>query len=52
MVLIVLLVLSRSDCFTKDEVEGKIASVLMEAVGPDHVFVERDMVRNKYWLGL
>ena len=31
---------------------GTIESISMEAVGPDHVFVERDMVRNKYWLGL
>ena len=41
-----------SVCFKYDKMEGKIASVVMEDVGPDHVFAEGDMVRNNYWLGL
>ena len=52
MSLMVLLVLSRSDCFTKDEAEGKIASVVMEAVGLYHVFMKGDMANNKYLLVL
>ena len=48
MVLMVLLVLSRSDYFIKYEVEG----VAMGFVGPDPVFADGDIVRNKDWLGL
>ena len=47
-----LMVLSRSEYFTKDEVEGKTESVVMEAVGPDHVFVYGYMMRKEDWLGL
>ena len=39
--------LSRSDCLKTNEVEGTIASVVMEAVMKDCVFVEGDTVRNK-----
>ena len=35
-----LTVLSRSYYFKYDEVEGKIAIVVLEAVGLDHVLVE------------
>ena len=52
MLLMVLLVLSSSVCFTKYEVEGKIESVVMENVGSDHKFVDGDMGRNKDKLGL
>ena len=47
-----LMVLSRSDYFRYDEVEGKIASVVMDAIGQDDVFVEGYIVRNKDWVGL
>ena len=48
----VFLALSRSDFSTNYEIEGNIASVVMEAVGPDRVLVEGYMVRYKDWLGL
>ena len=28
----------------------KIASVVVDVIGPDCVFVEEDMMRYKYWL--
>ena len=34
------------------EVGGKRASVSLEAVYLEHVFVEGDILRNIYWLGL
>ena len=34
------------------ELLGTIDSVSLEAMDPDHVFVEGDIVRNIYWLGL
>ena len=40
--------LSWSECFKSDEVKRKIASVVMEAIVTDHVFVERYIVMNKY----
>ena len=52
MSLMALLVLSRSDCFRKNEVEGTTESVVMEDIGPDNVFLEGEMARNNYCLGL
>ena len=52
MELMVLLVLSSSDCYTKYEVEGKISSVVVESLSTYHLFMEGDMVSNKDWLGL
>ena len=46
------MVLSRSDFFPKDEVEGEIASVVMEDIVPYCVFVDGDTVMNKDRLGL
>ena len=50
MELMVLLVFSRSYCFTKYDVDGTISSVAMEDAGTDHVSVEGHMVMNKDWL--
>ena len=47
-----LMVLSRSYLIKHYEVEGKISSVVMEDLGPDFVFVEGDIARNKDWSGL
>ena len=41
---------SRLDCFKSDKVEGKIISVLMEAVGSDSLFLEEEIVSKKNWL--
>ena len=46
------MVFSRKVCVKYDEVEGKRSSVIVEDVGLDRVFVEGEMMMNKYWLGL
>ena len=46
------MVLSRSDFFPKDEVEGEIVSVVMEDIVPYCVFVDGDTVKNIVLLGL
>ena len=40
-------------CVTEDEVEEAIASVVvsLEVGRSDHVSMEGDMLRSKYWLG-
>ena len=43
---------SRAVCVTYDEVEGTIASVVLEDLGLDHVFMDVDMLGNKHWFGL
>ena len=50
MALMILLMFSRLHCFIKDELEGTIASVVMEDVGIYCMFVEGGMVINKDWL--
>ena len=48
------MVVARSVFITWDEVKGERASVVVsvEVVGPDHVFVEGEMIINKYGLVL
>ena len=46
-----LMVFSMQDRFKQDELEGG-EIVVVEFVGPDHVLLEWDMVRNKDCLGL
>ena len=43
---------SREVYVTYNDMEGTRVSVVVEVVGTDRVFVEGDMMRNKYWLGL
>ena len=46
--------LAGSVCVTYDEFEGarEIVVVSVEFVGPYCMFVEGDMMSNKYWFGL
>ena len=47
-----LTVLSRPGCFKSYGVKGTTESVVMEDIGPDNVFLEGEMARNNYCLGL
>ena len=45
-------VVASSGCVTEYEFDGASVMVSVEVVGPEHVFVEGYMMRNKYWVGL
>ena len=46
------IVVARSGCFTENNFEAASVGVSLEVIGMERVFVEGDMVRNKYWVGL
>ena len=48
----ILIVETKSVYVTQDKVKGEIVVDSVEVEGTEHVFVEGDIARNKYWVGL
>ena len=47
-----LILVGKSVCVAQGEFEGESIVDSVEVVGTERVFVEGDIVRNKYWVGL
>ena len=44
------IVVARSGCLAENNFEAASVGVSLEVIGMERVFVEGDMVRNKYWV--